>query len=220
MPTLPQNRKFYGHRWRNKTRIRILKRAGGKFFKRGKRKGKYAGGARCEFCGALDRSRVIYLESHPAFYFELSDQMPLFSEKPLHKCFRRDDGKPVPRYDNVDLTNFIERRVLRAQLRALRAPLSDKVNRPTLVEVLEIERLTAELKGRPVMVRVQIGVCHLNHTPGDDRDDNLRAGCRRCHLHHDEKQHRKTRAIHKDSRRPLLDALNALARRDRRRGIA
>jgi hypothetical protein len=204
MPTLPENRRYYGHRWRTKTRIRILKRAGGNFYKKGKRKGQYAGGARCEFCGALDRSRVIYLESHPAYYFELSDQLPLFSERPLHRCFRRDDGKPVPKYDDVDLTGFIERHVLRKRLKELRA---ERDATKTLADQLNVELRIAALKAKPVMVRVQIGVCHLNHTPGDDRDDNLRAGCRRCHLHHDEKQHRKTRAIHKDTRRPLLTAI-------------
>lgn len=219
MPTLPENRRYYGHKWRTKTRVRILKRAGGKFFKRGKRKGKYAGGARCEFCGALDRSRVIYLQSHPAFYFELSDQLPLFSEKPLHRCFRRDDGKPVPKYDNVDLTGFIERRVLRKQLRELRALLHDKDHPVSYAEELNIGLRIAELKAKPVMAKVQIGICHLNGIPGDDRDDNLRAGCRRCHLHHDEGQHRQTRAKHKDQRRPLLAAI-ATAPAKRRRKAA
>jgi hypothetical protein len=53
-------------------------------------------------------------------------------------------------------------------------------------------------------VPVQIGIAHLNHTPGDDRDENLAAWCRECHLFFDVPKHAETRATHKDQRRPLL----------------
>jgi len=51
---------------------------------------------------------------------------------------------------------------------------------------------------------VQLGIAHLNHTPGDDRLDNLKALCRGCHLAYDAGFHKRTRSIRKDSARPLL----------------
>jgi hypothetical protein len=63
-------------------------------------------------------------------------------------------------------------------------------------------------RGRPrqalTFSRIQLGVAHLNHTPGDDRLENLAALCRACHLRHDRGQHRETRCTHKDERRPLF----------------
>lgn len=53
-------------------------------------------------------------------------------------------------------------------------------------------------------IRVQVGVAHLNHVAGDDRDDNLKALCNWCHLHHDRGKHHETRASRKDLGRPLL----------------
>lgn len=43
-------------------------------------------------------------------------------------------------------------------------------------------------------VAVVLTVAHLNHVPDDNRDDNLAALCQRCHLRHDEPQHRASRA--------------------------
>src|SRR5689334_12755423 len=58
------------------------------------------------------------------------------------------------------------------------------------------------------LVHVVLTVAHLNHTPGDDREDNLRALCQWCHLHHDLTIHVRhaaaTRARRKDAARPLL----------------
>jgi hypothetical protein len=42
-------------------------------------------------------------------------------------------------------------------------------------------------------IRVVLTVAHLNHTPGDDRDENLRALCQWCHLHYDQDHHASTR---------------------------
>ncbi len=53
-------------------------------------------------------------------------------------------------------------------------------------------------------IRVQLHVAHLNHTPGDDRDENLKALCQWCHLNLDKLHHKETRSIRKDSRRPVL----------------
>jgi hypothetical protein len=64
-------------------------------------------------------------------------------------------------------------------------------------------------------VRVVITIAHVNHQPGEDRDENLFAGCQWCHLNHDRSEHLAhsavTRATHKDIRRPLLrQAMNEL----------
>jgi hypothetical protein len=54
------------------------------------------------------------------------------------------------------------------------------------------------------LIRVVIAVVHLNHTPGDDRDDNMGALCQWCHLVNDRGHHAETRATRKDCGRPLL----------------
>ncbi len=45
---------------------------------------------------------------------------------------------------------------------------------------------------RRYKIRLVLTVAHLNHQPGDDRDENLKALCQRCHLVHDRQQHRET----------------------------
>lgn len=53
-------------------------------------------------------------------------------------------------------------------------------------------------------IRVVLTVAHLNHTSGDDRDENLKALCQYHHLHLDKVHHRETRATRKDAARPLI----------------
>lgn len=53
-------------------------------------------------------------------------------------------------------------------------------------------------------IEVVLTVAHLNHTPGDDRDENLAALCQWCHLIHDLEHHQESRATRKDQARPLL----------------
>jgi hypothetical protein len=38
---------------------------------------------------------------------------------------------------------------------------------------------------------VVLTVAHLNHTPEDCRDENLKAMCQRCHLRYDLKHHQQ-----------------------------
>ena len=52
--------------------------------------------------------------------------------------------------------------------------------------------------------KVVLTVAHLNHTPEDCRDENLRAMCNGCHLHYDKEHHAMTRA--QTRRRSQLDA--------------
>jgi hypothetical protein len=70
--------------------------------------------------------------------------------------------------------------------------------RPVVHSLQAIERMAAR------SVRVVLTVAHLNHTPGDDRDDNLAALCQWCHLILDIEHHHKTRAERKDAARPML----------------
>ncbi|AOT25812.1 HNH endonuclease [Mycobacterium phage Tortellini] len=51
--------------------------------------------------------------------------------------------------------------------------------------------------------RVVLTVAHLNHTPEDCADDNLRAMCQGCHLHYDREHHKQTAAT---TRRAALEA--------------
>jgi hypothetical protein len=58
------------------------------------------------------------------------------------------------------------------------------------------------------MVDIVLTIAHLNHQPGDDRDENLKALCQWCHLHYDVIEHTRnaalTRRTRKDQARPLL----------------
>lgn len=45
---------------------------------------------------------------------------------------------------------------------------------------------------------VQLGVAHLNHVAGDDREENLAALCRRCHLLYDGPHHRATHRLRRE----------------------
>jgi hypothetical protein len=54
--------------------------------------------------------------------------------------------------------------------------------------------------GRPHPVTdstVVLTVAHLNHTPEDCRDENLKAMCQRCHLAYDRSHHAETRSATK-----------------------
>lgn len=48
-----------------------------------------------------------------------------------------------------------------------------------------------DMDRRPVVLTI----AHLNHTPEDCADDNLRAWCQRCHLTYDAKHHAKNAAV-------------------------
>lgn len=55
-------------------------------------------------------------------------------------------------------------------------------------------------------VGIVLTVAHLNHVPGDDRDENLKALCQWCHLNYDKLHHKETRCERKDAARPLLNS--------------
>jgi hypothetical protein len=60
-------------------------------------------------------------------------------------------------------------------------------------------------------VRIVLTIAHLNHTPGDDRDENLMVLCSWCHLNYDKLHHAETRATRKDQGRPLLANASPIA---------
>lgn len=56
--------------------------------------------------------------------------------------------------------------------------------------------------------KVVLTTAHLNHTPEDCREENLRAMCQGCHLHYDRDHHRETAAR---TRAAVLAAAGQLA---------
>lgn len=55
--------------------------------------------------------------------------------------------------------------------------------------------------------KVVLTVAHLNHTPEDVRDENLRAMCNGCHLAYDADHHRETAAA---TRRAAIESAGQL----------
>jgi 5-methylcytosine-specific restriction endonuclease McrA len=53
-------------------------------------------------------------------------------------------------------------------------------------------------------VKIVLTVAHLNHDITDNRPENLRALCQRCHLTHDKEQHAQTRRRNRYSQTPDL----------------
>lgn len=49
-------------------------------------------------------------------------------------------------------------------------------------------------------VRVVLTISHLNHTPEDNREENLAALCQRCHLVYDQVEHEQSRRRNRDRR--------------------
>lgn len=52
---------------------------------------------------------------------------------------------------------------------------------------------------------VLLGVAHLDHDPTNNRPDNLRALCQRCHLRHDRPEHLRRRRLRLQARKALGD---------------
>lgn len=61
------------------------------------------------------------------------------------------------------------------------------------------------------LTRIVLTIAHLDHTPENNAEGNLRALCQRCHLAHDAAEHlrnaRDTRHRKLDAARPLLAGL-------------
>lgn len=67
-----------------------------------------------------------------------------------------------------------------------------------------------ETEGRAKLkiVRIVLTVAHLDHTPENCADDNLKALCQRCHLVYDAKHHAKNAA---ETRRKSLNIVDLFA---------
>lgn len=60
-----------------------------------------------------------------------------------------------------------------------------------------------EVHGEPAKYargRVILTTMHLDHTPENSADENLRAACQRCHLLYDAGHHAETAALTRDAR--------------------
>lgn len=53
--------------------------------------------------------------------------------------------------------------------------------------------------------KVMLTVAHLNHTPEDCRDENLKAMCQRCHLRYDMELHQRNSRETRKKRKALAD---------------
>jgi 5-methylcytosine-specific restriction endonuclease McrA len=66
-----------------------------------------------------------------------------------------------------------------------------------------LEALAATVDGYKI-IRIILTVAHLNHQPEDNREENLKALCQRCHNRHDVPHRRKTRAGRRPRDMPLF----------------
>ena len=117
---------------------------------------------------------------------------PRILERAGHQC--ENCGKP----------NHAEIRTKTGKGRMFWRPLKSLTWRNEEGWVLTPEELALAINLPTRVIRVVIVPAHLNHTPGDDRDENLRAMCQWCHLRHDRGQHRQTFIRHRDDKRTLL----------------
>lgn len=58
--------------------------------------------------------------------------------------------------------------------------------------------------------RVVLTIMHLNHDPRDNRDDNLKAGCQRCHLTYDAAFHAENAGRTRRSKQPQGDLVDLI----------
>jgi hypothetical protein len=136
--------------------------------------GRYRGGARCEQCGVEDRKTALRA---------CGWWTPATLESTVHMLGWFTDGR-ASQYGSAQ-TGF-------GQLLPWTAP--DGTGPTVLGFPKECCR----------WVGIVLTCAHLNHTPGDDRDDILKLLCQWCHLSNDSQHHKETRSIRKDRERPLL----------------
>lgn len=63
----------------------------------------------------------------------------------------------------------------------------------------------AEFSGNGYRRVVVLTIAHLDHTPENCADDNLRAWCQRCHLTYDAKHHARNAAQTRRARKAIGD---------------
>lgn len=63
---------------------------------------------------------------------------------------------------------------------------------------------------RGKIIRIVLTVAHLDHTPENCADDNLKALCQRCHLRYDAEHHKANAARTRRLKSPQLDLIDAI----------
>jgi len=75
-------------------------------------------------------------------------------------------------------------------------------------EFCGVENKSFQIRDHGGWTKIVLTVAHLDHTPENCSDDNLKALCQRCHLAYDQTHHqcnaRETRRRKADAKRPLL----------------
>lgn len=73
----------------------------------------------------------------------------------------------------------------------------------TVKEIIdEMEEHGTEIPGK--IIKVVLTIAHLDHNPGNNDDDNLRALCQQCHLRYDAKHHAESRKNNREKNSPQL----------------
>jgi 5-methylcytosine-specific restriction endonuclease McrA len=89
-----------------------------------------------------------------------------------------------------------------------------RAGRDDLCELTEAERCSAfDGAVHPITgAKVVLTVAHLDHTPGHDDEDNLRAFCQRCHNRYDMEDRRRHAHATRRSKRAAGDLFARIAR--------
>lgn len=180
MPIRPENKHFYQGPEWEEARERILKRAQNK----------------CEFCGKPN-GKLVYVTRDGTGRWNEALATTFSVTRRLVKRFLDD----LPRSSKKDADRFSKLwRWFGADGKPLPASFPPGEKNPA----------QSPESGYIYLIKVCLTIMHLNHTPADRRDENLKAGCQRCHLDYDKEYHREQRAIRKDKARPILAEIERL----------
>lgn len=74
----------------------------------------------------------------------------------------------------------------------------------------ELEGLQADahIEDGEKIIKIVLTVAHLNHDVSDNRPDNLKALCQKCHLDYDQEHHAETRRKNNNQNSPGLPGLS------------
>lgn len=74
-------------------------------------------------------------------------------------------------------------------------------------ELCGIENYAQRINRQGASIKVVLTIAHLNHTPEDCSDDNLRAWCQKCHLAYDHEHHQRNAHNTRRNRKAIGDLL-------------
>lgn len=196
MPIREDYKQFYGEEWVAVIRPRILARASAK-----------DGTPRCERCGKPDRVDVISI-NRPGLrqFWRLAEG----------GRWRDSAGSIVWVPEGSGLVEWWQLEAaaaarLRAFPPAAKTP-RQKARAALFLRAMDRPGVVAPALPEgwmPRLVTVVLSVAHVNHTPTDQRDDNLLALCQFHHLLLDLSEHAGSRKDRKDDARPILRPLLA-----------